>query len=453
MRKLTTTIVLTSFIAASGFSPMMVAAQENPPAAETSAMESTPASSDADVAPSAEPSSEVLESTAPSAGPSPVPRSHSSQPTTLSTVTANPPAPGKAEFNDAKWRNMLQKYSSFKDAQGKPRVVEFSATSPSMGNRSIPLVAIRAKDPNRPTVYLLNGAGGGEQAIGWVYHPSVVKFYLDRNVNVIIPMRGAFSYYVDWYEDHDGTKYNKGPQRWETFLTKELPNAIEKHELIQANDKRALIGMSMSATSSLLLAARNPGFYDSVGSYSGCAATTKLIPSLFTKFTLDRDGVDPAWVFGPEGSEHAKAHDALIQAEGLKGAEVYISNASGLASANESFSNWLKKESATGSSDAMETSSTLTVEGGLIEAATNACTHDFKAKLDQQGIPADYKFRNTGVHTWRYWIMDATDSWPTIARGLGIAEEYTAEDAKSAEQAADAGSKESSQGLNSTDME
>lgn len=453
MRKLTTAIVLTSFIAASGVSPMIAVAQENQPAAETTVIESTPASSEAEAIPSGEPSSAAIESTAPNAEPSAVPRSHSSQPAALSTVTANPPAPSKAEFNDAGWRKKLQEYSSFKDAQGKPRVIEFSATSPSMNNRSIPLVAIRAKDPNRPTVYLLNGAGGGEQAIGWVYHPSVVKFYLDRNVNVIIPMRGAFSYYVDWYEDHDGTKYNKGPQRWETFLTRELPNAIEKHELIQANDKRAIIGMSMSATSSLLLAARNPGFYDSVGSYSGCAATTKLIPSLFTKFTLDRDGVDPAWVFGPEGSENAKAHDALIQAEGLKGSEVYISNASGLASANESFSNWLKKESANGSSDAMETSSTLTIEGGLIEAATNACTHDFKAKLDQKGIPADYKFRNTGVHTWRYWIMDATDSWPTIARGLGIAEEYTAEDAKLAAKEADAGSKESSQGINSTDME
>ena len=454
MRKLTTTIALTSLIAASVFSP--ASAQETSSAVETS----TPASASSVAAePEASTTVEATsepQTTAPSASSDAEfkPRTNSSAPATLSTIVANPPAPAEQEFNDAKWRGMLaKKYAQHKDGQGRARVMEFSASSPSMNNRSIPLVVIRAKDANRPTVYLLNGAGGGEQSIGWVYHPKVVKFYLDRNVNVVIPMRGAFSYYVDWAEDQDGTTYNKGPQRWETFLTQELPDAIERHDLIQANGKRGIIGMSMSATSSLLLAARNPGFYQSVGSYSGCAATTKLIPSLFTQFTLERDGVNPAWVFGPEGSDRAKEHDALIQAEGLKGSEVYISNASGLASANESFSNWLNKKAEDGSSDALQTSSTLTIEGGLIEAATNACTHDFKAKLDQKGIQADYKFRNTGVHTWRYWIMDATDSWPTIARGLGIEHEYSKEDAASAEKEASSGSSAGSQGLNSTDME
>ncbi len=429
MRKLTTGVALASLMTIGALGLPIATATENPPASEQSeapaASSETPA--DEQKSTEAEASEPVVvpsETTEPTAEP----QRNSSTPAGTSVITANPPAPANPEFNDAAWRNKLKEYANYKDSQGRPRVVEFSATSPAMNNRSIPLVVLRAKDPNRPTVYLLNGAGGGEQAIGWVYHASVVKFYLDQNVNVVIPMRGAFSYYVDWAEDHDGKTYNKGPQRWETFLTKELPNALESHELIQANDKRGIIGMSMSATSSLLLAARNPGLYQSVGSYSGCAATTKLIPSMFTQFTLDRDGVDPEWVFGPADSQRAKEHDALIQAEGLRGSEIYISNASGLASANESFSNWLDEEAENGSQDAMQTSSTLTIEGGLIEAATNACTHDFKAKLDQKGIPADYKFRNTGVHTWRYWIMDAQDSWPTIARGLGIANESADED-------------------------
>lgn len=337
-----------------------------------------------------------------------------------SVLTANPAAPLVHEFNDEKWRDKIKSYSRSTDSQGRPRVMEFSATSPSMNNRSIPLAVIRAKDPNRPILYLLNGAGGGEQSTTWLSYNETIDFYLDKNINVVIPMRGAFSYYVDWAEDVDGTEYIRGPQRWETFLTQELPKPMESHELIQANDKRGIAGLSMSATSSLLLAARNPGFYDAVGSFSGCAATSKTLPSLFTKFTLDRDGISPQQVFGPKGSQRAIEHDALIQAEGLRGSQIYVSNGSGLISDRETLNGLIKNQAEEASLAAFTTSSDIAVVGGLIEAGTNACTHDLRVKLNRLDIPADFKFRNVGVHTWYYWVNDMKDSWPTFARGFGI---------------------------------
>lgn len=337
-----------------------------------------------------------------------------------SVITANPPAPIVHEFNDEKWRDKIKYYSGAIDNQGRPRVMEFAATSPSMNNRTIPLAVIRAKEPNRPILYLLNGAGGGEQSTTWLSYNETINFYLDKNINVVIPMRGAFSYYVDWAEDVDGTEYIKGPQRWETFLTQELPKPLESHDLIQANDKRGIAGLSMSATSSLLLAARNPGFYNAVGSFSGCAATSKTLPSLFTKFTLDRDGISPQNVFGPKGSQRAIEHDALIQAEGLRGSQIYVSNGSGLISDRETLNGLIKNEAEEASLAAFTTSSDIAVVGGLIEAGTNACTHDLRVKLNRLDIPADFKFRNVGVHTWYYWVNDMKDSWPTFARGFGI---------------------------------
>ena len=74
-----------------------------------------------------------------------------------------------------------------------------------------------------------------------------------------------------------------------------------------------------------------------------------------------------------------------------------------------------------GLSAAAQGSSTLIIEGGIIEAAANACTHDLKAKMDSQGIDADWNFRPTGTHSWPGWRKDLSESWPTFARGLGLA--------------------------------
>ena len=110
-----------------------------------------------------------------------------------------------------------------------------------------------------------------------------------------------------------------------------------------------------------------------------------------------------------------------MKAEGLRGSAIYVSNATGLMSQNETF-NKLRKEGAE-SAAAANTSSDIVVTGGLIEGATNACTHDLRAKLNGLNIPADYKFRNTGVHTWSYWLDDMRESWPTFARGFGLENE------------------------------
>ena len=105
-----------------------------------------------------------------------------------------------------------------KVAEHPDRVKEMWAHSPSM-DRDVPLFVITAKDNSqpRPTIYLLNGADGGEGKANWVMQTDVVDFYMDKNVNVVIPMAGKFSYYTDWEQDVEALG---GKQTWETFLTK-----------------------------------------------------------------------------------------------------------------------------------------------------------------------------------------------------------------------------------------
>ena len=172
----------------------------------------------------------------------------------------------------------------------------------------------------------------------------------------------------------------------------------------------------MSATSSLLLAEKNPGFYDGVGSFSGCAETSSFIGYKSAELTVNRAGSNVVDMLGPMGSEHNRANDALIHAEGLRDTELYISNATGLAGEYDMPGYYTAQ--GVNPAEASAGAATLIVEGGAIEAATNICTHNLKAKLDNLGIEADWNLRPTGTHSWNYWIEDVTASWPTLERAL-----------------------------------
>lgn len=306
------------------------------------------------------------------------------------------------------WRQVI-------DNDQTGRLVELRATSPAMDGREIPLAVMRSQTPGAPTIYMLNGADGGEQGgANWIQQTNIIDFYLEKDVNLVIPMSGMFSYYTDWEtEDHPVL----GKQKWETFLTRELPGPLEGY--LAAGNQRAVAGMSMTATTSLLYAQHNPGFYDAVGSFSGCAATSHGIGYEGIRLTLDRAEATPEQMWGPRGTGIWHYNDALINAEKLADTDhIYISNGTGLVGV------WDLPSSPRldGLSDAEKQMALLVtgIEGGAIEAASNMCTHDLKTKLDAAGIEADYNLRSTGTHSWGYWQDDLHQSWETFARAFDM---------------------------------
>lgn len=306
----------------------------------------------------------------------------------------------KALDKDPTWRETVKNYPG--------RVKEVWAHSPSM-NRDIPLLVITPADNSvpRPILYILNGGDGGEGRANWVAQTDIINFYLDKNVNVVIPMSGKFSYYTDWVGENASLG---GKQMWETFMTKELPEPLEK--ALGANERRAIAGMSMSATTTLLYAEHHPGFYDAIGSYSGCAQTNDGLGEFGAMLTLNRGNATLEQMWGPKGSPNRIYNDALINANKLSG-PMYISNSSGLAG------HWDLYASPRTGGDSSNVA-TQVINGGVIEGVTNVCTHDLKAKLDAAGIPATWNFRPMGTHSWGYWEDDLRDSWAVFAPALGI---------------------------------
>ncbi len=282
--------------------------------------------------------------------------------------------------------------------------------SPAM-NRPIPVQVVRAADTTRPrpTMYLLNGSGGGPNESGWDVQTDAVGFLSGKDVNVVTPFGGANSYYTDWVRDDAVLGRNK----WQTFLNEELPPVIE--EFLGANGNRTLVGVSMSGTSVLNLAIAKPGFWKSVASFSGCAQTSDPIGHEFVRLTVENWGggqsVENMW--GPRNDPLWRANDPLVNAERLRGTAVYLSTGSGIPAA---------PHDTPADRRVQEGRIPLPVQilfGGPIEAAIHYCTANLANRLRELDIPVTVHDRPVGTHSWGYWEDDLRSAWPFLSESIG----------------------------------
>ncbi|WP_107655939.1 alpha/beta hydrolase [Nocardia suismassiliense] len=295
-------------------------------------------------------------------------------------------------------------------ADGDGRQQDVMVLSPAMG-RPILVQVLRAADTSspRPTMYLLNGSGGGPNESGWDAQTDVVDFLRDKDVNVVTPVGGSNSYYTDWVRADAVLGYNK----WQTFLNEELPPVIE--EFLGANADRTLVGVSMSGTSVLNLAIAKPGFWKSVASYSGCAQTSDPIGQEFVRITVENWGggqsVENMW--GPRNGPLWRANDPLVHAERLRGTAIYLSTGSGIPAAPHDTPSDPRVR------DGRIPLPVQIAFGGPIEAAIRYCTVNLANRLNELKIPVTVDDRPVGTHSWGYWEDDLKRSWPFLAASIG----------------------------------
>ncbi|WP_372494293.1 MULTISPECIES: alpha/beta hydrolase [Nocardia] len=260
----------------------------------------------------------------------------------------------------------------------------------------------------RPSLYLLAGADGGMSIASWQAQTDVREFMADKNVNLILPMGGQFSYYTDWIKDD----LVLGRNKWKTYFTEELPPLIDA--ALNANGVNAIAGISTSGTSVLTLPIAKPGLYRAVAAYSGCAQTSDPIGANFVNAVVEGYGhgtITNMW--GEAGSPEWKANDPYEQAEKLRGLDLYISSGDGMPGKHEVLDGPHVPGGVRGLMGQI-------IAGGVIEAATNYCTRNLEAKLASLDIPATFDY-SSGTHSWGYWEDSLKRSWPVLARGLGMA--------------------------------
>ncbi|MFE3443611.1 alpha/beta hydrolase [Nocardia sp. NPDC059180] len=270
------------------------------------------------------------------------------------------------------------------------RISQIEVYSPSM-DRVVTNRVIRAAGAGAPTLYLLTGAGGGLDGISWWDDTDVAQFFAGKNVNVVMPVGGAFSLYTDWMADDPAM----GRIKWQTYLTRELPGIMDAR--LSASGRNAIAGVSMSAASAIDLAIQGGPLYSAVAAYSGCPWATDPVGVSLASAQVMRGGGNPGNVWGMPGGEGWRAHDAFINAHRLAGKSIYLSAASGIPGVID--------------------------QGGPpmppVEAIASACTGAFAGRLASLGIPATHINRAVGSHTWGQFEADLHDSWPQLARAIG----------------------------------
>jgi diacylglycerol O-acyltransferase / trehalose O-mycolyltransferase len=301
------------------------------------------------------------------------------------------PSPGSAETND----------SGSSSGGGGVGVVErrpVSATrevievfSPAMGRVIANEVLRPAGSAPAPMLLLLNGALGNEDGVGWLNNSNIESFFADEHVTVVLPIGGRFSFYTDWQSPDPVLGIN----RWQTYLTHELPTAIET--VYGGTGRRAVAGLSMSGAPALDLAAQTPGVFQAAASLSGCPAPSHPLAVAGISAMIAGGLNNPFNMWGPPGAPGWRAHDPAVNVERLRGTAVYVSASTGN----------------TGPIDRIPAGALPPVGGMIVEALVHYCTSVFVDALRAAQVPATVSMRTEGAHTWALFEDQLREAWHT----------------------------------------
>ncbi len=284
-----------------------------------------------------------------------------------------------------------------------PQVLRVDVYSPAM-DRVIANTVLRPRgDGPSPVLYLLGGVRGGTDGVSWLHDSHYEEFFADKNVTVVTPIGGPFSEYTDWQAD-DPMLGPAHANQWQTYLTRELPAAVDAR--FATTGRNAIAGLSMSAGPAVDLAIQAPGLYRAVGAYSGCPINGGLFGAAQVSSVVVAGGGSASNMWGLPGGPGWAAHDPYARAAELRGTAVYLGSASGIPGEVDALAPYQLFGAATG--------------GGAVEAIADACTAAFSRRLDEVGVPHTFVHRDRGAHTWGLFEAEMRESWATtIGPALG----------------------------------
>jgi diacylglycerol O-acyltransferase / trehalose O-mycolyltransferase len=276
-----------------------------------------------------------------------------------------------------------------------------SVFSPSM-NKVVVNDVFKAPRSGAPTFYLLPGIDGGDDIAGggiapggkaWFGMTDIQGFFANKNVNVVSPLGGAFSWFTDWVGDPS--------KQYQTYMTRELPPLINKQ--YNTNGRNAVGGLSSTGGTAVDYAVQAPGLYRAVGSYSGFLTPSDNAQDV--SLTLTGGGASAEQMWGPLGGPLWVQHDPSKNVGALKGTAVYVAASAG---GNE------------GAVDRLPEGFGPNITGGFIERIVADSTKVFADNAAAAGVPVKYVVRPEGSHTWGLFESEMQESWnTTIGPALG----------------------------------
>src|SRR6478736_6114807 len=179
--------------------------------------------------------------------------------------------------------------------------------SPAMG-RDIP---VKFQGGGSKAVYLLDGLRARDDNSGWDIETAAFENYFESGLSVVMPVGGMSSFYTNWQGPAigNGGTFN---YQWETFLTSELPAYLSANKGVSPSGN-AVVGLSMSGSSALILAAYHPGQFSYAGSLSGFLNLSDGVwPTLVGISMRDAGGFDATAMWGPGGGPAWQRNDPTV---------------------------------------------------------------------------------------------------------------------------------------------
>ena len=277
-----------------------------------------------------------------------------------------------------------------------------SVYSPAM-NQVIVNDVFKAPRSGAPTFYLLPGIDGGDNldpgasfapgTKAWFGMTDIQGFFANKNVNVVSPLGGQFSWWTDWVADPS--------KQYQTYMTRELPGVI--NSMYHTNGQNAVGGLSSTGGTAIDYAVQAPGLFRAVASYSGFPAPSANPQDV--ALTLSGGGASADAMWGPAGGPLWIAHDPSQNIAKLKGVAVYAAASGG----------------GQGAVDRLPDGFGNNFAGGLIEGIVAENTKIFADAAAAGGLPITYVVRPEGSHTWGLFESEMQESWnTTVGPALGV---------------------------------
>ncbi|TRW86135.1 esterase family protein [Mycolicibacterium sp. 018/SC-01/001] len=282
--------------------------------------------------------------------------------------------------------------------EGLP-VEQLDVPSPSMGRT----IRVEFQDGGPHSVLLLDGLRAQDDFNGWDINTAAFEWFHESGVSVIMPVGGQSSFYADWYRP---AKNRNGvlTYKWETFLTNELPTWLAANRG-QDPFGNAVVGLSMSGSAALTMAAYYPRKYKFAASLSGyLAPSQKFWPPLIDIAMQDAGGFDSYDMWGPSGSP------AWLRADPMLNINRLVANRTAL---------WIYCGNGVASDLDTGTDPGINLSAGSLETITIATNKEFRDKyLAAGGRNAIFNFPPNGTHSWGYWGAQLQQMKPDIVRLL-----------------------------------
>src|SRR5919205_2234234 len=198
--------------------------------------------------------------------------------------------------------------------------------SPAMGRD----ITVQFQGGGPKAAYLLDGLRARDDRNGWDIETGAFSWFDGSGLSVVAPVGGMSSFYTDWYRPAVGNGTTQ-TYKWETFLTSELPAWLAANKGISPSGN-AVVGLSMSGSSALILAAYHPNQFSYAGSLSGFLNLSQGIwPTLVGFAMRDAGGFDATAMWGPGGGPAWQRNDPTLQAGRLvaNGTRIWVYTGNG----------------------------------------------------------------------------------------------------------------------------